>query len=100
LIRTRFIVVIAAFLMVGLSQGASAKTGRSLHSDVVRAGFTGSMKMMSEIFMAKRPADTPLLEWAKAATERARIERISRQGNHQPVSVMTEEETMFSRDRD
>jgi hypothetical protein len=86
--------------MVALSQGAAAKTGHLLHSEVMHAGVTGSMAMVSEIFSAKRPAGTPLLDWAKAATERARLERIGRQGQQQVAPVMTEEEMIFSRDRD
>jgi hypothetical protein len=92
--------VVVALVMVALSQGAMAKTGRLAHSEVMRAGVAGSMKMMSEIFSPDRPASTPLLDWAKAATERARVERLSRQETRQAVHVMTEDETMFSRDRD
>jgi len=99
LIRTRFIVVVAAILSLALTQGASAKTGRLLHNEVAHAGVQGSMKMMTEILSSKRPTTTPLADWAKAATERARQERLTRQENRK-VMLMTEEEMMFSRDRD
>lgn len=58
------------------------------------------MKMMTEILSSKRPSNTPLSDWAKAATERARQERLTREERQHKVVLMTEEEMMFSRDRD
>lgn len=78
-----------------------AKTKPNAHSKLMQAGFAGSVKMVSVIFSVKRPPTTPLMEWAKAATERARQERLTRQAvPESQVPAMTEDEMRGSRDRD
>lgn len=80
------------------SSASFAKTGNRVKAEVMQAGVAGSVKLVNTIFSVKRPVTTPLVEWAKAATERARMERLTRQSGTAPT--MTNEEMMISRDRD
>lgn len=98
--RTRGIATIVVIMTLIASAGAIAKTGTKAHNEVMQAGLAGSVKLVTKIFSDKRPTTTPLLEWARAATERAKRERLSREAGRTQAPNMSEEEMMFSRDRD
>ncbi len=96
----RFLAVLTVIMSLVISSAAMAKTGAKARQQVMQAGATGSVKLVNKIFSYDRPQTTPLLEWAKAATEKAKSERINRTGDQAQAPAMTEEEMMFSRDRD
>lgn len=99
---SRIRISIALVLLVGLvaSNAAVAKTGHRAQNEIMQAGLKGSVKMVTTIFSVKRPAKTPLLDWAKATTEKAKLERIQREAASKNVPVMNQDQMEFSRDRD
>ncbi|HVZ38319.1 MAG TPA: hypothetical protein VHI13_03510 [Candidatus Kapabacteria bacterium] len=98
--RTRISVVLVLLAGLVASSAAFAKTGDRAQSEIMQAAMKGSVKMVTTIFSVKRPVNTPLLDWAKATTEKAKLQRIHREASRKDVPTMNQDQMEFSRDRD
>lgn len=81
-----------------IGQDAFAKTKLPLMT--MQAALTGSLKGAVTVTLTK-PSTSPLLKWARAASDKARQERMARvAAPAAPVQQADESDLTFSRDRD
>lgn len=93
--RTRLIVTMVAVMALFAGQEVFAKTRGPVAA--LQGALTGSVRKAVTVAVT-RPVTTPLLEWARNAAEKARIERRNWKTQQTPVNEADDSE--FSRDRD
>jgi len=97
--RIRFVVILAAVAALFVGQEAFGKTKAPVVAMQMQGVLSGSVKKAVMIAII-RPVTTPLLEWARAAADKAREDRKVWQAQKSLIDKGSESDFVFSRDRD